>query len=88
MLHTLIRLRPLVNYVYHTHISNEDRGMDSREIIRRLEADGWYLVRVNGSHHHYRHPTKPGTTTVPHPKKDMKVGTVRSIEKQAGVKLR
>ncbi|WP_142847067.1 type II toxin-antitoxin system HicA family toxin [Telmatospirillum sp. J64-1] len=62
--------------------------MDSREIIRRLEADGWYLVRVNGSHHHYRHPTKPGTTTVPHPKKDMKVGTVRSIEKQAGVKLR
>ncbi|GAA0582071.1 type II toxin-antitoxin system HicA family toxin [Caenispirillum bisanense] len=62
--------------------------MDSREVIRRLEADGWVLARVKGSHHHYVHPVKPGITTVPHPKKDLKVGTLRSIEKQAGLSLR
>ncbi|MGQ0776542.1 MAG: type II toxin-antitoxin system HicA family toxin [Pseudonocardiales bacterium] len=33
-------------------------------MIKLLEADGWYLVRVRGSHRHYRHPTKPGTATV------------------------
>lgn len=62
--------------------------MDSREVIRRLEADGWVLARVKGSHHHYVHPVKPGITTVPHPKKDLKVGTLRSIEKQANLSLR
>ena len=33
-------------------------------MIKLLEAEGWYLVRVRGSHRHYRHPAKPGTTTV------------------------
>ena len=60
--------------------------MDSRSLIKKLEADGWKLVRVTGSHHHYRHPTKPGTVTVPHPKKDLKKGTGNSILKQAGLK--
>jgi len=45
-------------------------------------------VRVTGSHHHFRHETRPGTVTVPHPMKDMPSGTVRSIEKQSGAKLR
>lgn len=62
--------------------------MDSREVMRRIEAEGWVLVRIGGSHHHYRHPTRPGTATVPHPKKDLKVGTLKSIEKQTGVRLR
>nr|WP_255200394.1 type II toxin-antitoxin system HicA family toxin [Halomonas titanicae] len=43
------------------------------------------MVRVNGSHHHFRHPTKPGTVTVPHPKKDLKTGLVRAIRKSAGL---
>ena len=60
--------------------------MDSRSLIKKLEADGWKLVRVTGSHHHYRHPSKPGTVTVPHPKKDLKKGTANSILKQAGIK--
>jgi predicted RNA binding protein YcfA (HicA-like mRNA interferase family) len=63
------------------------KTMDSRTIIRRLETDGWALVRVTGSHHHFRHPRKPGTVTVPHPRKDMPVGTRRSIERQSGVGL-
>jgi predicted RNA binding protein YcfA (HicA-like mRNA interferase family) len=62
--------------------------MNSRGIIKALEADEWVLKRVTGSHHHYVHPTKCGIVTVPHPKKDLPIGTVRSIEKQAGIKLR
>lgn len=61
--------------------------MTSREIIQALKADGWTLVRTKGSHHHFAHPTKPGIVTVPHPKKDIPAGTVRSIEKQAGIKF-
>lgn len=62
--------------------------MKSTDIIKAVEADGWQLRRVRGSHHHYSHPTKPGIVTVPHPKKDIPVGTLRSIERQAGIKLR
>jgi len=60
--------------------------MSSREIIRRLEAAGWYLVRVRGSHHQFRHHSLPGLVTVPHPAHDVALGTLRSIEKQAGLR--
>jgi predicted RNA binding protein YcfA (HicA-like mRNA interferase family) len=60
--------------------------MKSGEIIKLLESDGWILVHVKGSHHQFRHPTKPGKVTVPHPKKDLPMPTVRSIMKQAGLK--
>lgn len=51
-------------------------------IIRRLEKDGFELVKVSGSHHKFRKDGK--TVTVPHPKKDLPIGTVRAIYKQAG----
>ncbi|WP_421760781.1 type II toxin-antitoxin system HicA family toxin [Devosia sp.] len=57
---------------------------ESRKLIRLLEADGWQLVEVSGSHHQFRHPSRPGRVTVPHPRKDISVGTVRSIYRQAG----
>ncbi|MDN5360998.1 type II toxin-antitoxin system HicA family toxin [Moorella sp. Hama-1] len=57
----------------------------SKEIIKILEQDGWVLRRVVGSHHHFQHPKKKGTVTVPHPRKDIKPGTVKSIFKQAGI---
>ncbi len=62
--------------------------MDSAAVIRRLEADGWELVRIKGSHHHYRHPTKPGIVTVVHPLKDVPKGSLGSIQRQARIKLR
>ncbi|MCT2398545.1 type II toxin-antitoxin system HicA family toxin [Novosphingobium mangrovi (ex Huang et al. 2023)] len=62
--------------------------MKSGEIIKKLEAEGWRFVRQKGSHQHFKHPERPGTVTVPHPKSDMGIGTIRSIEKQSGVKLR
>ena len=60
--------------------------MNSKEIIRRLEAEGWILVRVKGSHHQFKHPTKPGRVTVKHPDSDIPTGTLRSIQKQVGWK--
>jgi predicted RNA binding protein YcfA (HicA-like mRNA interferase family) len=62
--------------------------MDSREIIKRLAADGWRRKKVKGSHHQFTHPTKPGKVTVKHPAKDFPVGTLKSIERQSGVSLR
>jgi len=59
--------------------------MRSREVIQLIEADGWYEVEVEGSHHQFRHPTKKGRVTVPHPKTELPKGTVRSILKQAGL---
>jgi predicted RNA binding protein YcfA (HicA-like mRNA interferase family) len=61
--------------------------MESREVIRRLMEAGWELRKVRGSHHHFLHPTRPGKVTVPHPVKDMKIGTLKAIEKQSGVRL-
>lgn len=57
----------------------------SKEIIAELPADGWSLVRVNGSHHHFKHPTKKGLVTLPHPKKKLPLKTVKSIRIQAGI---
>ncbi|MDU9390046.1 type II toxin-antitoxin system HicA family toxin [Pseudomonas sp. zfem002] len=57
--------------------------MDSRKLIARIEADGWYLVQTRGSHHHFKHPWKAGLVTIPHPKKDLLAKTVSSILKQA-----
>ena len=56
-------------------------------MIRRLEAHGWYEVRQTGSHKQFRHPTRPGLVTVPHPKKELPIGTLKSICKVSGVKL-
>ncbi|HAV6222599.1 type II toxin-antitoxin system HicA family toxin [Acinetobacter baumannii] len=59
--------------------------MKSLDLIKLIEADGWYEVRVTGSHHHFKHPNKKGLVTIPHPKKDLPSGTVKSILKQAGL---
>ncbi|HVY34570.1 MAG TPA: type II toxin-antitoxin system HicA family toxin [Caulobacteraceae bacterium] len=62
--------------------------MDSRDVISALRADGWSEVTQKGSHKQFKHPTKPGRVTVPSPKKNIPLGTLRSIEKQAALKLR
>lgn len=62
--------------------------MNSRDIIAALEKDGWEKVSQKGSHVQLKHPSKNGRVTVPHPNKDIPIGTLRSIEKQAGLKLR
>ena len=60
-------------------------GVRSADIIKRLEAGGWVLRSVKGSHHVFRHPLKPGHVSVPHPKKDLGAGLVLELLKQAGL---
>jgi predicted RNA binding protein YcfA (HicA-like mRNA interferase family) len=62
--------------------------MNSREVIRRLKADGWFEVGQTGSHMQFKHPSKPGRVTVVYPQKDVPAGTLRSIEKQSGLRFR
>lgn len=59
---------------------------NSRKLIELLERDGWVRVAVKGSHWQFKHPTKAGRVTLPHPVKDIDVGTVASIYRQAGWK--
>lgn len=61
------------------------KSLTSRQIIKKLEVDGWYLVNSEGSHHHFKHPTKKGKTTVPHPKKDFHPKMIKSMERQSGL---
>jgi len=60
--------------------------VSSTDLIRLLREAGWEIVRVRGSHHQFKHPTKPGVVTVPHPKKDLSKGLVHAVLKQAGLK--
>jgi predicted RNA binding protein YcfA (HicA-like mRNA interferase family) len=62
--------------------------MNSRDVIKALQADGWFQVDQEGSHVQFKHNTKKGRVTVPHPKRDIPIGTLRSVEKQSGLKLR
>jgi len=62
--------------------------VNSRDVIRRLVDVGWFEVAQVGSHKQFKHASKSGRVTVPHPKRDLPVGTLKSIEKQAGIKLR
>jgi predicted RNA binding protein YcfA (HicA-like mRNA interferase family) len=59
--------------------------MNSSRLIKMLSDNGWQLVRISGSHHHFRHPNSANVVTVPHPKKDLSVGTFRSVLKCAGL---
>jgi predicted RNA binding protein YcfA (HicA-like mRNA interferase family) len=61
--------------------------MKVRDILRIIDADGWYLVEQKGSHRQYKHPVKPGRVTIAgHPGDDLAPGTLNSILKQAQLK--
>lgn len=62
--------------------------MNSRDVIEALRKDGWFEVNQVGSHVQFKHATKPGRVTVPHPAKDLPLGTLKSIAKQSGIDLR
>lgn len=64
------------------------KSYSSREVIAMLRADGWYLITAEGSHHHFKHPTKPGKVTVKHPCKDIPPATLKSIAAQSGLSFR
>jgi predicted RNA binding protein YcfA (HicA-like mRNA interferase family) len=62
--------------------------MDSGAIIEAPEAMGWRPARITGPYHHFRHPTRPGFVAVPHPREDIPPGTLRSIGRRTGERIR
>ncbi|MBP5470007.1 MAG: type II toxin-antitoxin system HicA family toxin [Candidatus Riflebacteria bacterium] len=60
--------------------------MRFKELEKIIKNDGWYLVRIVGSHHHYKHPIKKGIVTIPHHNGDVKKFIVASVLAQAGLK--
>jgi predicted RNA binding protein YcfA (HicA-like mRNA interferase family) len=61
--------------------------MDSRTIIKILKQNGWYEVAKSGSHLQFKHAGRKGRVTVPHPKKDIPIGTLKSIERQSEIRF-
>jgi predicted RNA binding protein YcfA (HicA-like mRNA interferase family) len=60
--------------------------MKVREVTKLIEKDGRRLVVIEGSHRHYKHPTKAGRVTVAgHLREDVHPKTLKSIFTQAGV---
>jgi predicted RNA binding protein YcfA (HicA-like mRNA interferase family) len=60
--------------------------MKYRELSKMLEKDGWFLVSTTGSHQQYKHPSKQGRVTVAGKgSKDVPLGTLKSILRQAGL---
>lgn len=58
--------------------------MNSADVIRRLKAEGWVPAGGKGDHQKFKHPQRAGHVVVPHPRKDLPVGTLRNIYRQAG----
>jgi predicted RNA binding protein YcfA (HicA-like mRNA interferase family) len=67
----------IISSVYNTH--HEQPGC-----YDKAEKDGWILHHVKGDHHQFKHPTRSGKVTIPHPHKDIPNGTLRNIYRQAG----
>ena len=62
--------------------------MRRRDVIKKLEADGWTLQRVSGSHHIFAEDGVAEIITISHPKKDMTIGQLRDAEKISGLTFR
>jgi predicted RNA binding protein YcfA (HicA-like mRNA interferase family) len=63
--------------------------MKVRDVIKLIEADGWYQIKIEGSHRQFKHPTKRGRVTIAgHPSKEMPPATISSILKQAQISRR
>jgi len=60
--------------------------MKSKELLKLLQQDGWIIKNQRGSHLHLIHPTKQGKVQIPMHNTDLKIGTLNSILKQAGMK--
>ena len=59
--------------------------MTSKELVKLIKKDGWYLVGQKGSHAQFKHPIKKGRVTIPMHSGDLAKGTEKSILKHAGL---
>lgn len=63
------------------------KSLSSKDVIKALKDAGWHEVACVGDHHQFKHHEKKGRVTVAHPVKDLSIRDIKSIEKQAGLKL-
>jgi predicted RNA binding protein YcfA (HicA-like mRNA interferase family) len=62
------------------------KSMSGKELAKLLEANGWDLLRIQGSHHIYGKVGNPARISVPiHRNQDMKIGLLRNLLKTAGL---
>ncbi|MBI5418128.1 type II toxin-antitoxin system HicA family toxin [Candidatus Poribacteria bacterium] len=62
--------------------------MKSSDVIKILKKDGWFIHNIRGSHCQFKHSAKPGKVTVPHPKSDLPIETLKNIFHQARIEWR
>ena len=61
--------------------------MKVKDVIKKIEKDGWFIVRTKGSHRQFKHKTKKGLVTIAgRPSAELAPGTLNSVFKQAGLK--
>lgn len=61
------------------------KSYSSREVIEILEANGWKLKNVRGDHYMYEHTESNKKVPIPHPRKNIPVGTLKAISRQTGI---
>ncbi len=60
------------------------KSMSGKELAKLLAANGWDLLRIQGSHHIYGKAGNPARISVPiHRNQDMKIGLLRNLLKTA-----
>lgn len=72
-------LRPPLKVCIYLHMER-----NSRKIIARLLSEGFKQVSQKGSHLKFRKEGRETPVIVPHPKRDLPIGTARNIAKAAG----
>jgi predicted RNA binding protein YcfA (HicA-like mRNA interferase family) len=60
------------------------KRLGSIDVIRILQHHGFFLVSQKGSHAKYKNAAGR-MSIVPHPKKELPIGTTRSIIRQSGL---
>jgi len=61
------------------------KSYSSRELIKVLRKNGWYLYEIHGSHYQFKHDNNKVKITIPHPKKSLKIKLIKNVLKQAKI---
>ncbi len=69
-------------------LMNKENILESIRNNNTSKKDGWFEIAQKGSHKQFKHNTKKGRVTVPyHSNVDLSIAVIKSIEKQAQIKI-
>ena len=63
------------------------KSYSSREVKAILEANGWYVVNIEGDHWQFKHHTIKGRVTLTHPVKDVSITVMKDVARKSGLKF-